>query len=466
MTSRKVKIRLRFEGRTLDRKAVFFRPCHPNQIADAIRIICGLSAQEQFYLLDEDSDLVAISDSLEPGLYDVLRGDPNSNSPAYAPSSSNSARFISSSNLGPGARGSVTGASNTITNKSASFSSSSVRLPSGRSHDLRGGASNPYGGPEHENMQTNARGASARSHSSASRYNDEDRLGSSKRGHDGPRRMSGSSAHNGSSEWDRRSNQVQREDIARRSFRAASNPNYDGKDYKYLFKFIIVGNMSVGKSCLLMRFADDQFKENHEATIGVDFGSQIINVGGSDSSSAPVPVKVQIWDTAGQEDFRAITRAYYREACAALLVYDATNRQSFTEIQTWLEAVKNNSTNDNIVLTLVGNKSDLCGRHTGSRRVKRQEGERFADTHGLLHVETSAKTGENVTEAFARTALAVLERVRRGEVDVRDSASGVRLNSNATLDRRGSTGIGGNGGRRNIGSNGDGRRTGGEGGCC
>ena len=106
-----------------------------------------------------------------------------------------------------------------------------------------------------------------------------------------------------------------------------------------------------------------------------------------------------------------------------------------------LEAVRNNSTNDNIVLTLVGNKSDLCGRHTGSRRVKRQEGERFADAHGLMHVETSAKTGENVTEAFLMTALTVLEKVRTGQVNVHDSASGVRLNAN-----------GGSGGQHGSGS--------------
>tara|TARA_B110000211_G_C13896330_1_gene471880 strand:- start:137 stop:760 length:624 start_codon:yes stop_codon:yes gene_type:complete len=168
-----------------------------------------------------------------------------------------------------------------------------------------------------------------------------------------------------------------------------------------------------------MRFADNQFKEHHQSTIGVDFGSQVIQVGDS-------YIKIQIWDTAGQEDFRAITRAYYREACAALLVYDATNRQSFTEIKTWLDAVRNNSTNDHIVMTLVGNKSDLCGRHTGSRRVKSAEGEKFADNHGMLHIETSAKTGANVTEAFSRTALAVYQKLQSGMIDIRDASSGVR----------------------------------------
>jgi Ras-related protein Rab-2A len=224
-------------------------------------------------------------------------------------------------------------------------------------------------------------------------------------------------------DWDRRHNQVQREDIAQRSragsSRAASEVAFDGLEYEYLFKFIIVGNMSVGKSCLLMRFADNQFKEHHQSTIGVDFGSQVIQVGDT-------CIKIQIWDTAGQEDFRAITRAYYREACAALLVYDATNRQSFTEIRTWLQAVRNNSTNDHIVMTLVGNKSDLCGRHTGSRRVKTAEGEKFADNHGMLHIETSAKSGANVNEAFSRTALAVYQKLQSGLINIQDATSGVR----------------------------------------
>jgi Ras-related protein Rab-2A len=228
---------------------------------------------------------------------------------------------------------------------------------------------------------------------------------------------------------------MQREDNTKRtragSSRAASEVAFDGLEYEYLFKFIIVGNMSVGKSCLLMRFADNQFKEHHQSTIGVDFGSQVIQVGDS-------CIKIQIWDTAGQEDFRAITRAYYREACAALLVYDATNRQSFTEIKTWLEAVRNNSTNDHIVMTLVGNKSDLCGRHTGSRRVKCAEGEKFANQHRMLHIETSAKTGSNVSEAFSRTALAVYEKLQSGLINITDASSGVR----------GGTDAGGGGGSR------------------
>ena len=116
---------------------------------------------------------------------------------------------------------------------------------------------------------------------------------------------------------------------------------------KYSMRFIIVGSMSVGKSCLLLQFTDRKFAANVGPTIGVDFGSSSLNIDGEN-------VKLQIWDTAGQEDFQAITRAYYREAAAAILVYDMTNRQSYEKLQSWLSAVKCNSTNPNIVITLVG----------------------------------------------------------------------------------------------------------------
>ena len=116
---------------------------------------------------------------------------------------------------------------------------------------------------------------------------------------------------------------------------------------KYVMRFIIVGSMSVGKSCLLLQFTDHRFAANLGPTIGVDFGSSSLNIDGDN-------VKLPIWDTAGQEDFQAITRAYYREAAAAILVYDMTNQQSSEKLQSWLSAVQCNSTNANIVITLVG----------------------------------------------------------------------------------------------------------------
>merc|ERR1712154_171315 len=104
--------------------------------------------------------------------------------------------------------------------------------------------------------------------------------------------------------------------------------------YKYLFKYIIVGDTAVGKSCLLLQFTDKRFQPVHDLTIGVEFGARMINV-------ADKSIKLQIWDTAGQESFRSITRSYYRGAAGALLVYDITRRDTFKHLTRWLEEQDN-----------------------------------------------------------------------------------------------------------------------------
>jgi len=162
--------------------------------------------------------------------------------------------------------------------------------------------------------------------------------------------------------------------------------------YKYLFKYIIVGDTAVGKSCLLLQFTDKKFQPQHDLTIGVEFGSRTITI---DSNQ----VKLQIWDTAGQEKFRSITRSYYRGAAGALLVYDITRRDSFEHLTSWLEDCLKYSS-PNIVIMLIGNKSDL----EANRQVTADEGEAFAAKHGLLFLETSAKNADNVDEAFMKTA--------------------------------------------------------------
>merc|ERR1712214_167019 len=100
--------------------------------------------------------------------------------------------------------------------------------------------------------------------------------------------------------------------------------------YSYLFKYIIIGDTGVGKSCLLLQFTDKRFQPVHDLTIGVEFGARMINIEGKQ-------IKLQIWDTAGQESFRSITRSYYRGAAGALLVYDITRRDTFNHLTTWLE---------------------------------------------------------------------------------------------------------------------------------
>jgi len=191
---------------------------------------------------------------------------------------------------------------------------------------------------------------------------------------------------------------------------------YDGNSFMYLLKFIIVGSVNVGKSCLLLQFTDRRYQEQYRPTIGVDFGSQVVFVDGN-------PIKVQVWDTAGQEDFRAITRAYYREAAAALIVYDVSHRKSFKRIKSWLHAVTTNSTNDHVAITLVGNKCDLTD---DKRVVARKEGEDFAREHGLRFIETSAKFGTNVDKAFVMTAQDVYRKIQNKEIDPSNTRTGIR----------------------------------------
>lgn len=119
--------------------------------------------------------------------------------------------------------------------------------------------------------------------------------------------------------------------------------------YSYLFKYIIIGDTGVGKSCLLLQFTDKRFQPVHDLTIGVEFGARMVNLEGDKL------VKLQIWDTAGQESFRSITRSYYRGAAGALLVYDITRRDTFQHLSRWLEEARQHA-QSNMVIMLIGNK--------------------------------------------------------------------------------------------------------------
>ena len=122
--------------------------------------------------------------------------------------------------------------------------------------------------------------------------------------------------------------------------------------YEYIFKYIIIGDSGVGKSCLLLQFLENSFKPNHEATIGVEFGTKVIDIENGTN------IKLQVWDTAGQDAFKSITRSYYRNAAGALVVYDITSRSSFVNVKKWLEEARTNG-NREMAIALVGNKSDL-----------------------------------------------------------------------------------------------------------
>eukprot|EP00871_Galdieria_phlegrea_P002853 jgi/Galph1/3569/GphlegSOOS_G2206.1 len=185
--------------------------------------------------------------------------------------------------------------------------------------------------------------------------------------------------------------------------------------YAYLFKFIIIGDSGVGKSCLLLQFTDKRFQPIHDLTIGVEFGAKLVQIDGKN-------VKLQIWDTAGQESFRSITRSYYRGAAGALLVYDITRRETFNHLETWLQDAKQYSSPD-MTIILVGNKSDLEHR----RQVSKEEGEAFAKAHGLSFLETSAKTAFHVEETFVEAARSIYEKIKQGKMDLNSDFQGVKI---------------------------------------
>ena len=186
----------------------------------------------------------------------------------------------------------------------------------------------------------------------------------------------------------------------------------------------------MGKSCLLLQFTDKRFQPVHDLTIGVEFGARMICIGGESSNNNNTPttqVKLQIWDTAGQESFRSITRSYYRGAAGALLVYDITRRDSFTHLSRWLEEAKQHA-HASMVILLIGNKSDLDSR----RAVTFEEGQAFANANNLLFLETSAKTAVNVEEAFLKTANEIYSKIQNGDIDVSNENHGIKVGSGAS----------------------------------
>jgi len=181
-----------------------------------------------------------------------------------------------------------------------------------------------------------------------------------------------------------------------------------------LFKYIIIGDTGVGKSCLLLQFTDKRFRHDHDLTIGVEFGARLMVIDDK-------PIKLQIWDTAGQESFRSITRSYYRGATGALLVYDISRRDSFNHVARWLQEARAYG-NPNMVIMLIGNKSDL-----DRREVSYEEGANFARQNGLVFQETSAKTAKNVEDAFVNTAQKINEQIQSGIIDLSNEAHGIKV---------------------------------------
>ena len=204
-------------------------------------------------------------------------------------------------------------------------------------------------------------------------------------------------------------------------------------NYNYLIKFIIIGDAAVGKSNLLVRYTSGQFKEEYQLTIGVEFGSNNVIIGDN-------TYRIQIWDTAGQENFRSITRSYYKNTACAIIVYEISNKKSFENISSWIEECKNTAPKS-ILMVLVGNKCDL-----DNREVTEEEGREFAEKNGMLFFETSAKTGKNVEELFKQSVKVIDQKIKENYYDLENDSCGIKkgneeinvvLETNLEKDKKG-----------------------------
>lgn len=172
-----------------------------------------------------------------------------------------------------------------------------------------------------------------------------------------------------------------------------------------MFKVIVIGDTTVGKSCAMRQFTSKGLKDIDEPTIGVEFGTKTISINGS-------KIQLLIWDTAGQENFRSITRSYYKSAACVLLVYDITRRGTFDHVVQWIDDL-NEYGGNNTSIILVANKCDL----DHIRQVATEEGDALAKECSMMFIEVSAKTGENLTEAFSQVTESFLDKINSGMVN-------------------------------------------------
>ncbi|KAF9102363.1 GTP-binding protein of the rab [Mortierella sp. AM989] len=193
------------------------------------------------------------------------------------------------------------------------------------------------------------------------------------------------------------------------------NPEYD-----YLFKLLLIGDSGVGKSCLLLRFADDTYTESYISTIGVDFKIRTIELEGK-------TVKLQIVN-AGQERFRTITSSYYRGAHGIIVVYDVTDQDTFANVKQWLSEIERYAS-ENVNKLLVGNKSDLVNKKV----VEYTAAKEFADQIGIPFLETSAKSATNVEQAFMTMAKQIKDRMGSATVNSAGPSKNIKVGSGQQL---------------------------------
>ena len=184
---------------------------------------------------------------------------------------------------------------------------------------------------------------------------------------------------------------------------------------KILHKKLCYNSKAVGKSNILSRYAKNTFKPNHEITIGCEFMAKNIQL-------KDKIIRIQIWDTAGQESFRSITRSYYKNSTCAFIVYDITFKKTFDNVIIWLNECRD-MCYKNILICLIGNKIDLEDK----REVTFEDGENFAKENNLLFFETSAKNGNNINEIFLNSAKILMNKIEKGEILIENNNTGIKI---------------------------------------
>ncbi len=183
------------------------------------------------------------------------------------------------------------------------------------------------------------------------------------------------------------------------------------EDYEMMVKVILIGDSAVGKTNIMSKYLTGQFQENSKATVGVEFGSKLFKIDNHN-------IKAQIWDTAGQEKYKAITGAYYKGSKGAFVVYDITRKETFDSADRWINDLKV-SADPKIIIMLIGNKSDLEDK----REVLKEQGEEKARSFGCAFLETSALNGENIDKGFEMMVSEIFKKF--GDESLEDDEFGI-----------------------------------------
>lgn len=189
------------------------------------------------------------------------------------------------------------------------------------------------------------------------------------------------------------------------------------EEYDFIFKIVIIGDSSVGKTGILNRYLHNEFYKDTKATVGVEFGAKKLNINKKH-------IKLQIWDTAGQERYRAITSTYYKGAKGAFIVFDISNKTSFENVDRWIKEIKMLAEID-IFIILIGNKCDLEDK----REVSTEEAKNKAEFLGIPYLETSAKISTNIDKAFNDICIRVVDKLIIQEKSKVDDLDYIFLNS-------------------------------------